>query len=270
VSTVARSTGAGVQWDATLYAANSGHHRSFDAVFLESLEIAPDSSILDVGCGTGELTARLAVLAPEGRVVGFDGSDSMVAEATRRHPGVRFVHGSAQELSEDLGTFDLVVSTAVFHWIPARAHPTVLRNIRRVLNPTGRFRAEFGGRGQIAAARRILDEEVTRMGLAVRPTWYFPAPAAYLRRLVAAGFSASESWVRLRHQRRPLPDEAALRGWLRSQVAIAYTATMSDEDAAEFQRRVEARAVLELRRADGSFDQDYVRTNLLAVPQGAS
>jgi trans-aconitate 2-methyltransferase len=267
---MARATGPGVRWDAQLYAAHSRHHRSFDSVFLDTLEIPRDSRILDLGCGTGELAHRLTLIAPDGRVVGLDASASMVEEARRRHPGVEFVNGAAQELSPELGTFDLVVSTAVLHWIPSPVHTAVLRNVRSVLAPAGRFRAEFGGRGQIAAARRIMGEEVERMGLGVRPTWYFPAPAAYLRRLVAAGFSERDSWVRLRQQRRPLPDLVALRGWLRSQVTIAYTASMNDADAAEFRRRVEDRAVVELRRDDGSFDQDYVRSDLLAVTQGAN
>ncbi|HWF57913.1 MAG TPA: methyltransferase domain-containing protein [Candidatus Dormibacteraeota bacterium] len=264
------SSVSAVEWDATLYAAHSGHHRSFDAEFLEALEVLPGSSILDIGCGTGELTATLAAMVGDGRVVGLDVSESMVAEATRRHPGISFVHGSAQQLGPELGSFDLVVSTAAFHWIPARDHPLVLRNIRGVLAPRGRFRAEFGGRGQIRSARRILAEEARRMGLKVRPVWYFPTPAAYMRRLVAAGFSEAESWVRLRHQRRPLPDREALIGWLRSQVTIAYSSSMTAADSPEFQRRVEARAVVELRRADGSFDQDYVRTDLSAVAGGAT
>lgn len=261
--------GAGVRWDATLYAANSGHHRRFDSVFLDSLEVRWGSHILDLGCGTGELTARLAAMAGDGRVVGIDASPSMIEEARRRHPAVEFIELPAQELTPALGRFDLVISTAVLHWVPSHLHPSVLRNVHGVLRPTGTFRAEFGGRGQIAAARRIMGEELERMGLRVRPSWYFPSPPAYLRRLVAAGFSAEGSWVRLRHQRRPLADVAALRGWLRSQVTIAYTSAMNGADAEEFVRRVESRAEVELRRDDGSYDQDYVRTDLLAVPQGA-
>lgn len=259
------SSSASITWDARLYGANSAHHRSFDAWFLESLAIVPVSRILDVGCGTGDLTARLAELAPQGQVVGIDASSSMIGEARRRHPGVRFEECAAQDITADIGSFDLAVSTAVLHWIPEGDHDLVLRRVHDVLRPGGAFRAEFGGYGQIARARTILDEEARDMALTVSPPWYFPAPEPYKRRLVDAGFSETATWTTLRHQRRSVPDEDALRGWLRSQVSIAYEAPMSVRDAAEFRRRVESRAVVELRRDDGTYDQDYIRLDMLAV-----
>jgi trans-aconitate methyltransferase len=256
---------ASIHWDAGLYGANSAHHRSFDAGFLDTLEIRPDSSILDVGCGTGDLAATLAQLAPQGQVVGIDASSSMLTEAHRRHPRLRFVECAAQDITPDVGSFDLAVSTAVLHWIREADHPEVLRRIHGVLRPGGVFRAEFGGQGQITRARQILDETARAMALDVTPPWYFPAPDAYKQLLVDAGFSAARSWTVLRHQRRSVPDEDALRGWLRSQVSIAYEASMTELDAAEFRQRVESRAIVELRRDDGTYDQDYVRLDLLAV-----
>ena len=256
---------ASITWDAGLYGANSAHHRSFDAGFLELVRILPHSRILDIGCGTGDLTARLADLAPHGQVVGIDASTAMIAEARRRHPQVRFEECAAQDMTPELGSFDLAMSTAVLHWIPQRDHDLVLRRVHDILDPGGVFRAEFGGYGQIAQARAILDDEARSMALSVTPPWYFPAPEPYMQRLVDAGFSGAQSWTALRHQRRSLPDEDALRGWLRSQVSIAYEASMTEQDAAEFRRRVEARAIVELRREDGTYDQDYVRLDLLAV-----
>jgi trans-aconitate methyltransferase len=259
-----------IAWDARLYGANSAHHRSFDDGFLSTLEVLPTSDILDVGCGTGDLAARLAELTPRGSVVGIDSSASMIGEAKRRHPAATFVECAAQDITQELGSFELVVSTAVLHWIPEAMHPEVLRRIHDVLRPGGVFRAEFGGFGQIARARRILDEETAAMGLTVTPPWYFPAPEPYKQLLVAAGFSDTESWAALRHQRRAVPEEDSLRGWLRSQVSIAYEASMTEPDAAVFRQRVESRAVTELRRDDGTYDQDYIRLDLLAVVDAAS
>ena len=265
-----KRTRASITWDAQLYSANSAHHRSFDAGFLESLRVLPTSRILDVGCGTGELAERLAELAPEGRVVGIDASGSMIREARLRHPGVTFIECAAQDLTRELERFDIAVSTAVLHWIPERDHDLVLRRVREALVAGGVFRAEFGGIGQIAQARRVHDEEAARMALAVSLPWYFPAPDAYKRRLVAAGFSDGHSWATLRHQRRSVPDGESLRGWLRSQVSIAYEASMSDSEVVEFRSRVESRAMLELRRDDGTYDQDYVRLDLMAIADSAS
>src|SRR6478609_3861245 len=85
-------------WDGGLYAANSSHHRATDDVVVEDLERAgvlrPDARILDVGCGHGDLTARLAGLVPDGEVVGIDASADMVTTAAQRHqaPNLRFAH----------------------------------------------------------------------------------------------------------------------------------------------------------------------------------
>ncbi len=258
------SGGAQVAWDGALYAANTAHHRVFDGSFLGGLSVSTKWRILDLGCGAGDLTENLANLATDGHVLGIDASPSMIAAAgRRRRPNLEFVVCTAQDLTRRFGRFDLVVSTAVLHWIPRRDHPSVLKGIRAVLKRGGLFRAEFGGHGQILRARRILAQESGRLG-GTRDPWYFPAIEPYRLQLIEAGFTLDEGWVRLRRQRRPLPDRDALIGWLRSQVSIAYEADMQPADVAKFRRRVEARAIAELRRPDGSYDQDYVRLDLLA------
>jgi trans-aconitate methyltransferase len=253
-----------VAWDGALYAANTAHHRVFDDTFLGGLSVSSKWRILDLGCGAGDLSEHLANLATDGYVLGIDASPSMIAAAEhRQRPNLEFMVCSAQDLTRRFGRFDLVVSTAVLHWIPQRDHPNVLTRIRSVLKPGGILRAEFGAQGQILRARRILAEESVALR-GISDPWYFPAVEPYRRLLIEAGFRLDEGWVRLRRQRRPLPDRDALIGWLRSQVSIAYEAGMQPADIVKFRRRVEARAIAELRRPDGSYDQDYVRLDLLA------
>lgn len=253
-----------MKWDGALYATNTAHHRVFDASFLDGLHVSKNWRILDLGCGAGDLTEYLANLASDGRVLGIDASASMIAAAgRRRQPNLEFAVCAAQDLTRQLGRFDLVVSTAVLHWIPRRDHDSVLKGIRSVLKRGGIFRAEFGGRGQIRHARRILSQESVAFG-GTRNPWYFPAVKEYRTQLIEAGFKLDEGWIRLRRQRRPLPDRDALVGWLRSQVSIGYEASMRPADVDEFRHRVETRAIEELRRPDGSYDQDYVRLDLLA------
>jgi trans-aconitate methyltransferase len=252
------------RWAATLYATHSSHHRAFDDAFLEGLSLSKRAAVLDLGCGDGALAERLATSYPSASVTGVDASPSMVATARRRsRENLRFEIWRAQDLSPELGRFDLVISTAVLHWIPAAEHPQVLRRVRSVLVPGGMFRAQFGGRGQISRARRILAAESRRRGGPPNP-WYFPGPAAYRRLLAAAGFDDGDGWVRLLRQRRSLPDEEALIGWLRSQILNAYEPHIDPVDVGGFRAKVEARALRELRRPDGSYDQDYIRLDLLA------
>lgn len=258
-------------WSPELYAANTAHMRVHDNELLEQLTIDPGWRVLDLGCGVGELADVLASIVPDGRVIGIDASPSMISVASRRtRPNLEFMVCKAQDLRAcfpDPAQFGLVVSTAVFHWIPEGEHPAILRELRRLLRPGGLLRAEFGGHGQIAAARAILNAESSRLGGPVDP-WFFPDEATYRGLLAGAGFVFDPIRVRLVHQRRRFPDAERLLGWLRSQVLIAYEAQMPEEAASAFRARVEDRAVRELRRPDGSYDQDYVRLHVWASVPG--
>lgn len=131
------------EWSAELY---DGAHR-FVSRYGESLVAwlapQPNERILDLGCGTGDLTARLARSGAD--VVGVDASEAMLVQARTKFPSLAFVHGDAIALP-DLGVpFDAVFSNAVFHWIPDLR--PVAKELARVLRPSGRFVAEFGGEG---------------------------------------------------------------------------------------------------------------------------
>jgi trans-aconitate 2-methyltransferase len=255
-------------WDAELYAANTAHHRRHDADFLGELRLPAGARVLDVGCGVGDFTARLAGLADS--VLGVDADPGMVATAASRYgsQSVRFAVARAQELDRVVpaGSMDAVFSVAALHWVPAAEHPAMLAQVRRVLRPGGLFRAEFGGQGQIAAVKAILDEESARLG-GGPAGWFFPAPADYRPLLAAAGFEVpADGWVRLLRQVREFPAADGMLGWLRSQTFPAYEPVLPAGASAAFRARSEERAVAELRRADGSFDIDFVRLDLLARP----
>ena len=99
--------------------------------------------------------------------------------------------------------------------------------------------------------KAILDEESARLG-GGPAGWFFPSPAGYRPLLAAAGFAVpADGWVRLLRQVRRFGTAAAMLGWLRSQTFPAYEPVLPAGAVAEFRRRVEKRAVAELRRADG-------------------
>lgn len=259
-------------WDGALYAGHTAHHRAFDDAVLAGTQLGPGRDVVDIGCGVGDLTARVADLVhPGGSVLGVDAAPGMIVEASRlSRPGLEFAVCAAQDLDTVVApaSADVVLSVACLHWVPGADHPGVLASVRRALRPGGTFRADFGGAGQIAAAREILDEESARLGGPIGP-WYFPDAAEYARLLTGAGLALDRGHVRLVRQRRDVPDAPALGGWLRSQVLVAYTPHLADDDLrAEFTAAAERRCVAELRRADGTYDQDYVRLDVLAHAPG--
>jgi len=265
-------------WNAALYAQHTAHHRAYDDHVLEQVSISPTFNILDVGSGAGDLTAKLAALVPDGTVVGVDASLPLVEAARDRFQhdhNVAFRHLRAQQLgdldaTELAGTrrpgppFDLVISVATLHWVPRSDHPALYRAIFELLRNGGTFRADFGGDGQILEVRQVLNAIATDLGGAPDP-WYFPAVREVETRLLEAGFIIGDGFVRLVAQRRSVPDVEAFTGWLDSQVLIAYQPSLPGSAYEEFRRLALERLVDRGPREDGSFDQDYVRMDLMVT-----
>jgi ubiquinone/menaquinone biosynthesis C-methylase UbiE len=106
-----------------------------DAVLARLDDEDPDA-VLDLGCGTGQLTRRLARRFPGADVIGVDASAGMLAEARAAGAdGPALVHADALRLPFDPAAFDVVTCTESFHWYPDQAQ--ALTEIRRVLAPGG-------------------------------------------------------------------------------------------------------------------------------------
>jgi ubiquinone/menaquinone biosynthesis C-methylase UbiE len=94
--------------------------------------------ILDIGCGTGLLTARLAIERPDAVVVGCDFSFGMLEQAAAsRGAPAWWVQGDAMRLPFADGSFGAVACTESFHWYPDQG--AALREFFRVLRPGGRL-----------------------------------------------------------------------------------------------------------------------------------
>lgn len=277
---MATGRGAGV-FDGTLYAASTAHHRAFDDAVLGPLPLRPGARVLDLGCGVGDLTARVADVVLEagsGLVVGVDLSPSSIRRARARwqRPGLHLRVGALQHLAQVVPEtgFDAVMSVATLHWVPWEDHPALLATVRERLAPGGTLSVDMGGHGQIAAARTVLDPLLlgrstgTDTGPGADGPWCFPDATSYAGLLGAAGLSVSR--CALVHQRRSMPDAVALEGWLRSQVLPAYEPWLPGGDDREpALADVVDRCSSALRRDDGSYDQDYVRLDVVAVRDAA-
>jgi ubiquinone/menaquinone biosynthesis C-methylase UbiE len=250
-------------WRGDEYAAHAGHHRSYDDWFLNRHAPRDDDVVVDAGCGTGEFTVRIAELVPRGRVIGVDPDASML-EVARAHAAgnVEFRQGRLQELDSvcDAASADLVVSRAVFHWIPLEEYPRCYAAVFGVLKPGGVFHAESGGPGNVRRLTSLLDEIAGRRGL--EPTAVmFPDPGVVMELLESAGFEVPEQGVTTVAQRRRF-DRDGLLGFVRSQAAVAYVPTAAPERRDAFLAEV-GRRLDELRHHDGTYDQTFVRLHAL-------
>jgi trans-aconitate methyltransferase len=252
-------------WDGAHYAANAGHHRVYDSAFLATIPFDGTERVLDLCCGSGELTRTIADLVPRGGVLGLDAQPSMLDEA-RACAGSNqsFVLGPVQDLPtlvSESATFDVVMSRAALHWVPEVDHPPLLAECMRLLKPGGRLRIECGGGDNVRAMMGLFGDCSVKRGGPTCPWTYFGA-GRYLELVEEAGFSVEQGWVQTVAQHRKFDRESSI-GWLTSQCFQAYEAHLPESTHADFRAEVLSR-VDELQRADGSYDETFVRLDVLA------
>jgi trans-aconitate 2-methyltransferase len=172
------------QWDAELYNAKHAFVWQHGASLIEWLAPERGERIVDLGCGTGQLTAQIADSGAE--VFGIDASADMIEQARRAFPQLRFEIGDARSFCVD-EPVDAVFSNAALHWV--KEPEQVITRLRAAIKPGGRFVAEFGGRGNVQLIIAVLEAEAHASGLGDwRPPWYFPGIAEYSSLLEAQGF----------------------------------------------------------------------------------
>ena len=187
-------------WDAAKYHRISDPQLAWGRSVAARLIPAAGEHILDLGCGTGRLTAEIAA-TPGIFVVGLDRSAAMLQEAATRfyrgrnpavalHTQVAFVRGDGAALPF-AGVFEAVFSTATFHWIPD--HDSLFRSIHRALKPGGRLVAQAGGAGNLdrlygRARGLIRSPRYARFFTTWSEPHHFENVADTEKRLKAAGF----------------------------------------------------------------------------------
>jgi len=220
--------------------------------------LAPQAGerILDLGCGDGQLTERLA---ESGAVVTGVDADAQMVEAAKAR-GMEAHHALAESLPFVDGCFDAVFSNAALHWV--RGQDAMMAEVRRVLKPGGRFVAEMGGHGNIAAIRVGLMAVLARHGHADAEEGvnYYATPEAYGARLGRHGFMVER--IALIPRPTPLP-ESGMEGWLRTfrrGVIEGLPTDLRDTVVGE----TVALLAPALRDESGAWTADYVRLRFTA------
>ncbi len=244
-------------WDPEIYGRNGAFVHGLAGGVFEWLNPQPGERILDLGCGDGQLTLRLADAGA--KVRGLDASPQMAAAARSR--GIEIDEGMAERLPYPDRSFDAVFSNAALHWM--RDQDGVLTHVKRVLKPGGRFVAEMGGFGNIAAIRVAVAAALARHGYdgANHDTNYYPTPAEYSSRLERCGFSVKQIALIPRSTRLP---ESGMAGWIRT---FRRGVLDSLPQAIGYAVVEEAVALLEpvLRDSERNWTADYVRLRFIAT-----
>jgi trans-aconitate methyltransferase len=242
-------------WDARRYQDQHSYVWQLGGNLLELLQPRAGERILDIGCGTGQLTADIA--GSGARVTGLDSSPDMIEQARRNYPDIPFVLGDAASFSFP-EQFDAIFSNAALHWVPD--HQAVAGSIARALLPGGRFVAEFGGKGCIASITAAMLAVLGPYAAGSCP-WNFRSIGEFAPLLERAGMEVCEA--RLFDRPTPVQGDDGMEGWLRMFCGGYFGGLTAEETRVKL-----CELVAQLRPAlynDGVWTLDYRRLRIVAI-----
>lgn len=243
-------------WDAELYEARHSFVFKFGEDLIAVLNPKAGERILDLGCGTGQLTAKIA--DSDAQVIGLDSSPEMVGQARQNFPQLKFVLGDAARM-EFTEEFDAVFSNAALHWIIDM--PAAAECISTSLRPGGRFVAELGGKGNVHLIESAVQHVLAAGGHLIPPSrTVFPSISEYSGVLESRGLEVRLAILFDRPTR--LEGDAGMENWLRQFMWYYFQHLTASQQNEALQRIVD-----ELRPQlfrDGNWYADYRRLRVTA------
>lgn len=250
-----------MKWNTNLYDQQHDFVSKYGEGVVDLLDPKEGETILDLGCGTGDLTALIQQRGAT--VIGLDHSAEMLEAARAKYPALQFDRQSADDFRYPQ-PFDAVFSNATLHWV-TRAEKAV-QCVAQALKPGGRFVAEFGGKGNVAFLIEGLTNVLKKNGYttaADQQVWYFPSLSTYTTLLEQNGFRV----VLASHLDRPtlLKSEKGIRNWL-EQFGQPYLQAVRPGEVEALLAEVEAE-VKPTNFREGGWYADYVRLRVMAMKE---
>ncbi|MFJ8263576.1 class I SAM-dependent methyltransferase [Rummeliibacillus sp. NPDC094406] len=198
------------EWNAVLYDKKHDFVSKFGGSLVELLAPQKEETVLDLGCGTGDLANEIT---NQGAIVhGIDASETMIYQAQTKYPQIQFSVRDATQIDTH-HQFDAVFSNASLHWI--KQPEMVVQNVYNALKTNGRFVAEMGGKGNISSIVNAIKQSMDELGYTYIEDyfpWYFPTAEEYSELLQHAGFQVK--MMTLYERPTPLIGEDGIRNWL--------------------------------------------------------
>lgn len=247
-------------WDATLYQDKHDFVWQYGEDLLQLLNPQPGEYILDLGCGTGQLTEKIAQAGAE--VLGTDNAATMIEKARQNYPHLHFDVADARNFRVDK-PFKAVFSNAMLHWV--KEPEAAIASIHQALKSGGRFVAEFGGKGNIQNIIEALYNALETLGIynpqALNP-WYFPSIGEYVNILEKQGFDVT--YAALFNRPTTLAEgEFGMANWIQM-FASAFLAGLTPDQQVQLIREVEATLQNKLYHQE-SWTADYRRIRIVAI-----
>jgi trans-aconitate 2-methyltransferase len=254
------------EFDGEEYERASPHQKEWGTRLIADLGLRGTERVLDLGCGDGVLTMRMADLVPRGEVIGIDASQGMIdAARSKERVNLRFCKMDINDL-DFVERFDVVFSNATLHWV--KDHRRLLQNVRRALRPGGRVRFNFAGDGNCACFLKVVREAIALGRFVIyfagfEWPWYMPSVDEYLALVESSGLNDTRVWGQ--NADRYFPDEDALTRWIDQPSLVPFLAHVSELDKRAFRDFVVRRMVERTRQDDGRCFESFRRINVSAT-----
>ncbi len=250
------------KWKPDLYNEKHAFVYHYGESLIKLLDPKKDERILDLGCGSGQLTFQINEFARE--TIGIDQSAEMISDAKSKFPSIEFQVGDASHFKFDK-KFDSIFSNATLHWV--KEHKNAIQCMYENLNPNGKIVVEFGGKGNVQTIVNQLRSSLADRGYTQQShldVWYFPSIGEYTTELEAAGFRV----VQATHYDRPteLADEhSGIKDWISmfaERFFIGVTKHHIEDIKNEVQEKVKDKCLI-----NGKWFADYKRIRIVALKE---
>jgi trans-aconitate 2-methyltransferase len=225
-------------------------HPFFDLMGM--LESSTSPNLVDLGCGTGELTQTLHRTLKAAKTVGIDNSPAMLERAkTFEEAGLTFETGTLEAFAAD-HAYDVIFSNAALHWCPD--HPELFERLSKALKPGGQLAVQVPANFDHPShwlAKDIFDGEGFRSEANPPVTGDVLSPRQYAELLFKLGFEAQR--VELRVYGHVLENTESVVEWTRGTTLTAYEKVLSPPRVPGFIQRDRDRRRSELGRSTPYF-----------------
>lgn len=259
-------------WTSEAYNSAAGFVPKLTSTVVSYLNAQPNDRILDIGCGDGSLTVRIA--ASGAMVLGVDASKSFIATAGETYASEKcsFLLHDATELQscEEAigGQWDKVFSNAAMHWILQRTETrkAFFENVNKSLRKDGQFVFEMGGAGNVAEIQTSSIAALVHAGVPLQTArdgfpWFFPDVDWMRGTLESTGFKVEKCELEYRPSKL---GEGALENWIRLMCADMLEVVEDEEKREGVVREMCDTLQTVLTREDGSQWLGYVRLRAVA------
>ena len=251
-----------MKWNPELYKSKHAFVFDYGASLIKLLNPQKEEKILDLGCGTGELTYQISQICPN--VIGIDKSAEMINKATAEFKGIQFEVADAANFRFD-NKFNAIFSNATLHWV--QEYQAAVQCMFDNLVIGGRIVIEFGGKGNVESIVNLLREKLAARGYkeaAQMNPWYFPSIGEYCTELERVGFRVTFAT----HFDRPTKladNKNGIIDWVKMFGKVFFT-NVKETDIEDISKEVQEELRTQLFKENNWF-ADYKRIRIVAYKE---